>query len=383
MATALTALAGVGSAMAAETTLCKSNAENPYCYSTYQYAGGTAVEASSSSVTFDFEGANHSVTCTGSTIAGKTKFATGEPLELSISSWSLTGCTMKVIYNLKCTVTPVSGSPYSATLSKTSGLNGTLAVTGAGWNFKCGGGSINCTYQPTSSLEVTGGAPAKITAKVPLNRAHESGETGCFEDGELTMNAVYGFSPTPAYVATALPPPSPLTRLCKVLKGECPESQTYPAGTEIAAEAPSMTIETASTITCGETKLSGETTAMVAEPLPLGNVSFTTTGCKSSSYLGSCSIQQENVGSPPASISNSTPIESLFELNVKLRMTCAGGLVTCVLSEKWQGTLYNGSEGGTIKFYEAMFKANQCQAGEVFRVTANFKVTTPNPLYAI
>jgi hypothetical protein len=127
VALTLTALVGVGSASAAETALCKSSTSVPYCNSGDLYPGNTALNATSTEVTIPTNLVN--VKCKSSNLEGETKAQTGDPLAISVASWSLASCT--TYGGSKCSAT-AQGGPYDGSLAWTSGDDGDLTVRGAG-----------------------------------------------------------------------------------------------------------------------------------------------------------------------------------------------------------------------------------------------------------
>jgi hypothetical protein len=200
-ALALTAIAGSGAASAATTTLCKVNV-NP-CPATEDYPAGQVIKGAlkpgtTATLTPNPAFFGH-VTCTASSIEGKTNSTSGAPLTGSITSLTFTGCTHN---GEKCTSVTAVNLPYDVDVTtenttKSNG-NGTMTVTdglGAGAQVTCPG--VNCTFTATTiDLKVTGGNPAFVTAtEVPLKA------TGGFCPTEAKWDATYEVtSPKPLFV---------------------------------------------------------------------------------------------------------------------------------------------------------------------------------------
>jgi hypothetical protein len=181
------------------TTLCKSSSGSPYCAIADRYPSETSIEASSTSVAFTSGLANFS--CTESAIGAKSKEAAGEPLSMTLSTWSFAKCTTSG--GGSCTVTTES-LPGSASLAWSKESEGALSVPSGGegqplLKAKCGE-LLDCAYVlPGASLK--GGSPAQLAiAEGSLTK-----KTGFFCPKTTTIKAAtYTVnSPKPLYVGLA------------------------------------------------------------------------------------------------------------------------------------------------------------------------------------
>jgi len=168
---ALSALVGVASASAANTTLCNTNS-NP-CAAANQYAANTTFNANlktgtNAVLTTSGGFQNPTVTCTNSPVALKNTAVTGNPLPGSLTALAFNdggtpaaACT-SVNPTDTCTVT-VNNLPYSGSVNfgGTPG-NGTLTVNNPNVTVACSG-LPTCTYSAASVTgSVTGGSPAEL-----------------------------------------------------------------------------------------------------------------------------------------------------------------------------------------------------------------------------
>jgi hypothetical protein len=199
-ALAVMALVGAASASAAETTLCKTEHANSVCPQAEHYNSGTSITGTNSGnavLTTSGGFINPTVTCTKSTVGGKTTATGGNPLTGSITTFTFTGCSWS---GGSCTVTSVN-TPYSAGIEWTSGQDGTFTAGSSGKgepgaSVTCEGIALTCTYTKEVSLEAEGGKPAKIYAKNESLKI--SGGFGCPTEAHWT--ATYTVSPSPLYV---------------------------------------------------------------------------------------------------------------------------------------------------------------------------------------
>jgi hypothetical protein len=171
-AMALTAFVGAGTASAA-TQICKVNTETPACSEANQYPSGTALKAglkAGTSAKLTTAGAliNPTITCTVSSVAGKTTANSGTPLPGEVTAMSFSGCTNS-FNGKKCTPKTLN-LPYPASVTTAaSGImgNGEMNVedpSGAGVEMACEE-LPTCTYTTTAiTLDVIGGTPAEVIA---------------------------------------------------------------------------------------------------------------------------------------------------------------------------------------------------------------------------
>jgi hypothetical protein len=176
------------------------------------------------------------------------------------------------------------------------------------------------------------------------------------------------------------------TTFCKTGVGApffCPEETIYPAGTTIEAEASKLTLDNSpsQTITCGKTTWSGKTQAQTGEPLQLGPVSFKAEGCKSSLW-GKCTLTPSSapVGATFGYVSEL--VAASFYLGMKV--SC-GGWFNCAFSSfqpTMMGQLISGATP-VVKVYGYRVSTVGCWTEAEYLVSADFTITTPQPLYAI
>jgi hypothetical protein len=230
MAIALAATALIGVVSASATVLCKENAKT--CAAGGNYASGSAIEASLKSGTNLTlkSGILPTVTCTSSSLSGKTtaNFGTGLPLEVSAAS--VGECT-------KATGSEAVNLPYVGSLERTTGGNGTVALTSSGKGIptlkmtKPFGLNATCYFGASPlNLALTGGNPASLTVEATL--AKQSGSGGICP-AEAVLSASYEVtSPKPAFAtAGAL---VNQTVFCKTSGSVCPSSNSvYPKNTVV------------------------------------------------------------------------------------------------------------------------------------------------------
>ena len=182
-ALAVLAVAGAGTASAA---VCEKN-ELPSCASPYtgpvkaELTGGNEATLTSGFAI---------IKCKTSVISGEIQSNEGGTTKGSITAASWSNCSC----NLGGTVTTGSlNTPWSATLSWTETMNGTMSVSNAGGWFVCAGTKCEYTAE-TANASVTGGAPATVTAtKVKLKKSGG----GALCSSEATWSGVYTVT-TPA-----------------------------------------------------------------------------------------------------------------------------------------------------------------------------------------
>jgi hypothetical protein len=368
----ITGVLGVSSALAVETTLCKNSTNSPYCTSEDSYPTGSSLQASSTNATINMVGGI--INCASSSLSGQTTAATGAPLPVSLSAWSLEGCK---VGTTSCTVTANAGAPFPGSAAWTSGNDGelTLHSNGSakpGWKFACGG-AINCTLGFEPTLDVKGGATGQINASSePMSKV-----SGILCPKTNTFSASYSVtSPKPVYVAQ----PVPLhTRLCKVnVEGVCPVSNSYPRETILETEAPSIEIKTSGLLnfSCGKSTIVAKTLALGAEPLPSEVLSSSFQECKASSG-GSC--EMKSVGAAPG-MTISAP-EAKVRLTDTWALSCLNGFA-CTYSLEEAPAGYTSLFGQISFAYEAyLLNKSGTLCPEINRLSATFTVNSPSPLY--
>lgn len=377
------ALGGPVSAFASETTICKSAEDTPYCKSEDSYPSGTTFKATSSKVTIAGDG-GVIIECSESALEGQTTAASGDAVPLTLD-WTLDSCTNN--YKQKCTTEVVEGG-YDGSLKRTSEQGGTLTVAltgfpeGPGWHLNCEGSWCSLEFNPTNpALSFDGGASAEVTATtVPMK---SFGPWWWCPSYNPTFTATYTVdSPEPAYLAAPATVESH-TRLCKVDESPCQIGNTYPLGTMIEAEAPTLKVQSKNfTIDCGKSTLSAKTQAVGAEPLPLGNVTFSLSGCKST-QIGNCSVQ-----------TSAMPIQSwitageghpyhnpYLALYSSWSFDCTA--LDCEVSTEGALASLSHSEEKAVLVYEgAALNQEGGLCGSMVSLTATFTVTAPEPLFA-
>jgi hypothetical protein len=150
MATALTAMFGVGSAFASENiTLCKV-AEEP-CKAENHYPIGTALVAKSVG-TVNLSGGLGTLKC-NSEVKGKittTGGKTATTITGEITSLTFSGCTLTTGFGThECTVSS-TGLPYVSHLTRTAPTTGSLTVTKPSANISCPAAFLTCTVSAES-----------------------------------------------------------------------------------------------------------------------------------------------------------------------------------------------------------------------------------------
>jgi hypothetical protein len=376
-ALALLALAGAGSALAAETTLCKSSTESPYCTSEESYPASTTVQASTSSPLI-LENTALKVEC-DSTLEGATSSAAGNPLSVSVSSWTFScakgACPSKI------------ESLPTGSITGSSGADGQLALRVGGkspeWTINCPG-FYNCTYG-FPDMTVKGGSPGQVAvAESKLTLIKKNGVLPCpamtLKPGSFNIN-----SPKPVYVATKA---ELSTRLCQKQEAPCSAANTYPEGTKFEASASNFKIATLGTnhIECENAKVAPTSLATGSEPIPLemGSGSFTLNGCRYPSISNSCTayvnLETGSIAKWAGGYS-----ESYIELRTNLEFLCsvAGGYKVCKWStQNARAHMDYSKELSAFYFSESQLtsiKGNEC--GSLGLLTARFEVSNPKGFY--
>lgn len=207
----------------ASTVLCKK-AASP-CETTQKYPAGTTVGGSLSSGTKSTTVSSlATVSCSGSTLSGKTGAEAGSPIEAELTTLTFSGCTSAQAS--ECSASSF-GLPVGATIVDSGSGNGTLNLYGVNYEFTCRvlGIVTTCRYSaPTAVLTLTGGAPGTLTAnKVSLKKISGSGSV-CSES--ISWSATYDATPSPLFATTGSGSEQ-TAALCKENAGPCPSGSRY------------------------------------------------------------------------------------------------------------------------------------------------------------
>jgi hypothetical protein len=284
-ALALIACAGAGSALAFETTLCKTGSETPYCASANRYPAGTVLSAESSK--FKITTSILDMTCS-SHLAAETTAQSGNGVPVRATSWTFTGCVEAE--GGKCTAS-VTNLPYAGSLTRTTSWNGTLAFG------KGEAGQPQLTAQCGSFMQCNWAAPEmSFVAGTPnLGDATLVKKSGlaCPSTAKFESHTYAFTSPGPVFLAVPGNRPPKATALCKGSEEYCEPSNLYPAGTVLKGKSTNFKLVTPAgylggNFTCSEATIAAETTAAYSQPLPLKTLEAPDTGCKWS--LGSCEV---------------------------------------------------------------------------------------------
>lgn len=276
---------GVGSAVAIETTLCKTTTEAPLCPTADRYPANTAIEASASKVEFKATllGTNIEISCTSSTLKGETTAVSGEPQSLKVTALSFGGCK-EIASGKACEAFEGVGLPYTASLAYSKGSNGTITSEKADHLFvSCG--PMNCNYA-SPVIEVKGGSSGQLSiAEQTLTKTHGF---ACPSTSTLKLATYTISTPKPVYVAR-----SKATAMCKVAENLCSVANLYPSGTTLTAAMSGFTIEPASgsifgKLTCNEASITTSTQALYGEPLPVALGTFSLKGCGYEKWAKTC-----------------------------------------------------------------------------------------------
>lgn len=189
-------LVSASAAMAETTTLCQS--EQVPCPEEEKYPEGTQVEAAAEGLTLSNE--YETVTCKESIILGEVSSESlANPLELILTSVSLSGCTCGEIHHLQAKVTVLNLGEFL--LSRTAKGLGAASFSGTKVLVSC---FFNCTYLYGENpifhfLSTVGEEPASLTAeKLGLTK-----EPSAFCPPGTVITATYKVaSPTPLYISS-------------------------------------------------------------------------------------------------------------------------------------------------------------------------------------
>lgn len=277
LALAALAVVSVASATATSSTLCKNSTNSPYCKTEDRLAKGTAIAASTTSLEIKTTTPVVSVSCAESGLAGETTTQSGEPMSLSVASFSIGKCTT---LGKACTITADSTPPYSSSLAWTDHANGSLTIGSEvggkpAWRVQCGE-IIDCHYELNSSLQLKGGASGNIVA----SGASLKNLKGTICPKSAVMNATYKVtSPSGLYVARAQSPPAETTGLCKANDYYCEPADLYPSGTSLEGTSTNIKFDMPAgyalgDMTCDSGSASTKTLAAYGQPLPLEHAFF-------------------------------------------------------------------------------------------------------------
>ena len=402
VAMALTALLGAGSASAAGTVLCDTNAAVPHC-PPGQSSQLDLVEASSTEASILVNGSK--MKCTTSSLVAATAAQDGQPLDFALNAWSLSNCKLGGIFT--CTATTVNvpgGYAGEGTLSWTENANGVLSITDGGggnpgWHVVCPAGekkALDCTYTFEPSMDISGGSPAGIVASTePMS---QSGST-CVGVNP-TFSATYTVTaPAPAYVTQAFGQPKMVkTALCSANESPCPEENIRSKGTKLEAQSSDLTIDfdyagagVTPPITCKTSKFTGELSASTGEPLPIKVNSWMFEGCHTSGIKQwGCTL--EGTGFPYEGALTAFPGSGNAFLGLDgpaWRTECNSALyfpVSCnyrVAEE--MSAFFDGGAPTSITIEEVPVEevsGTSC-LGDNYSLSGTFTLTSPSPAYAV
>jgi len=385
----MTAWVGAGSALAVQTSLCKSGVVKPYCNSSEQYSSGTVVNAVAYDFSVNSPGIN--ISCSESKLEAESTAAAGEPLPLKLKAWTLSGC--KTANGTSCVVTPSGMSAYTGGVAWASQDDGVMTIGNAkfetGWELECGF-IVDCMFNPkAASLTVnggqSGGVPATIVAdKEPLEGAGD----GICPSPASTMSATYTVtSPSEIFVTRAeAPPSSPVTALCKAVQKWCEAPNLYPSGTSFTAKATNLAFETGTAmgnITCKEASFTGKTEAAYAEPLPMSMTSFGLSGCNwGTGESNPCSVTAIGLHSGSLAKTAGTVNGSWKGNGLEWQVSC-GFFITCKMGMPSESTLeFVGGSPAAVKFANTNLTLKSCSSFSSVKLGAKtFTISTPDPIF--
>jgi hypothetical protein len=374
---ALTGLVCTSQAFAANTALCSSSGTS--CSEANTYAAGTLLKASSTNATIK-GGIFGDVSCKASSVEGKSGAATGEPLPLELTAFSLSSCTH---YAESCTVS-TEHLPYNGSVAYRAAGDGkgdlTLKGSGGevGWHVTCPG--VGCTFSFEPTFSVQGGNPAQLADEQSMKFS------GGFCPRVATFSATYTeSSPQPLYVLPVQLATAAETILCDLSASPCPAGNVYPSGTKLSARLTSgataqLAMGLSGEMTCKGSTLGGETTASSGrQAVPASLASFTLTNC-TYNQGETCSTTAEGL---PYSASFNYSQESLrgtmIANGLRFHVNC-GGSINCTFEAK-EGfySLTNGSPA-ILSIEEDLSRTGSiCPSSSIF--TAKYEMTSPKPFY--
>jgi len=380
-ALALTALIGAGSAMAAETTLCKTATVSPYCQSEDRYQTGVALDASTNKISNFVSSSLGDIRCK-SEIDAETKAGSGEPLPVSISSWSLQGCNLGGTQCATATITNLL--PFSGSLAWSTGWKGEIPVKGkdpgARLFITCGG-ILHCEWAFDPTITVEGGNPPTMTA----SEASLEKVSGLLCPKVASLSATHTVSSLGiAFVARAEAPPAPTTGLCKAFQSPCEQPNLYPKATAFSAESSNFSIENDTApggFVCSTVTLNGQTGAASGEPLPTNSSQlYPVSGCMIKGWI---SCTGEALSSSSGSLSHiASSVNGSWKVGaIKWSFIC-GGFIKCTYTIPANSTLtFEGGNPATIRMKNIKLQIEGGSCGTTATVSGDFTVTSPKPLW--
>jgi hypothetical protein len=371
----LTASLGAGSALAAETALCKTATISPYCESGDRYAKGTALQTANTTAVFENNLTN--VICTESKLEGETTAETGEPLPVTISAWTLAAC--KTQSGTSCTVSPTKLLPYSSSLSWTTHTNGTLTTGAGAWWVKCGF-FVNCTFG-APDLTVHGANPPVIEAtEVPVSRS------GGICPSTAKFTASYSATtPFIGFVSRGESPPAQTTGLCSEVDHWCESANLYPKGTEIKAESSKLTFENGSygngDLTCKKASIAAKTGAAYGEPLPIENTAFALSECAFGNG-SACTMTASHLYTGSLSRTASFSGSGSWNGGEASWSQACGFFIKCTFTMPSGSTIsVEGQSPAKLKVQHVKLNVSGSTCPAESSMSATFTVSAPNPLF--
>jgi hypothetical protein len=184
--TAIPAMAMLGAGSASASAFCKTDYKAEGCIGEGLYEPETTLRMTLQSGTEAvFTGAS-TTKCTGSEVKAKLGANPAEPVSITITSLTFSGCKLSGIISCEIKATHLSWAGAMETLGAN---NGSLTVTSGGSgnpgaSAKCG--TLSCEFETSSGeFELQGGKPAALVAKeVTLKRT--SGSEACGESVKLS-----------------------------------------------------------------------------------------------------------------------------------------------------------------------------------------------------
>jgi len=376
---ALLAMAVLGAGSASATVLCKENTAT--CSAGNIYPSGTSVAASLKGK-FELNGA-FPLSCTGSTLSGKTKAEKGAPLPIEVTGLTLSGCS-------GCPFTPISTAaaasnlPYTAGLTRSTEGDGTVAVSNGGkgtpiLKITCtySGSQFSCGYSLDGlQLGFDGGNPATIAAAAKVVQRVEGLEIAC--GSQASLSATYELtSPKPAY-ASAGPGPIGNTVFCKEAGTVCPSnSAVYPNATAVEGKAVNAEMDSSPAFTCDST-VSLKNTAESGKPLPISVSAMSFSNCSAS-----CQVKAEKLpfGWSATATENGN---GTIKANLRFSRTCPGFGSECV----YEGTAVAAFSGGSTPivdfngFILSLVSGSEFICGGLWTIPRiKYTISSPTPLY--
>jgi hypothetical protein len=391
---AVLGLLGASSALAAQTTICKAS-EGSYCLTANRYPSGTALQASASKVElgFNFFGIPGTMSCIESSLKGSTSAQAGEPLPVSLTTWSFGNCTTSWnSENRSCTAS-AQYLPYAGSLAWTEGAKGSLTVANGGsgrpaLNIACEN-LISCTYYLEPKVTFDGSSTASL-AIAEQTLTIKNGAFGCATS--LTVKpATYSVSsPAPAYVAKAEDPP-PSGTLCKANEIPCAGWNSYPSGTELKGEASNVVIQTALfsgqyKVTCKSSSLTLKSQALRQNPLPMELIGFAFQDCFSSFGEETCEVISRVTDSSGVLTHSESEGGAgwLSSVGYTVSFACGHQPIACTYgsNSKLSQHLWGGNPASIFEVESLTALSGLCTPGTTGTLTASSRYSlSPKPLY--